>query len=607
MKLISARLLQAYIVTMSVAIFLLGCSANKQENKSDKRIADSLGLVDVPREKTLYVGGFQWGAATTFNPLAVTPAWPVTGNINLIYQALFGYDMLSGQLKPVLGKSYKLNGKMLHVELFEQAKWQNGDNLTSDDVVYSYNLHKNYATNFSFGIGNFISEVKTDGRHSVLIILNDKEFNPLVVFDIISTVQILPEKIFKKLEQAAFNRVATETGAAPDNSDVLNAIRDFTNDKLPVGSGPYTLEAYTEQKIVLKRIPSYWGNSLHGNKDAAPLYIVHSTYESNDKFNQALQSGDLDISQTFFPQIWSNFSKGVGTWYDKEPYYIPGIIPALLMGLTKPPLDDVNFRRAALHAINYDEIKNKAVYGYTPELRSGIILPFGTESQYFQEIDAVASGKLHDPQKARRILKSAGYTWGSDSLLIDPSGKKIRQLIATCPIGWTDWEATLKIAVEGMRAVGFDVREKFVEYAQWDKDLKNGLFDFTMKTPHPEQSYSLPWARFDRVMSSKDWRPVGEVMYHNEGRYTNKTADSLLAVIPKLDDPEKLKEAYAAINRLFMSEVPVIPLMYRPWLFYQFSTKNWKNFPTAANPYANPQCLMVGAGCEALWGLVPAK
>jgi peptide/nickel transport system substrate-binding protein len=52
-----------------------------------------------------------------------------------------------------------------------------------------------------------------------------------------------------------------------------------------------------------------------------------------------------------------------------------------------------------------------------------------------------------------------------------------------------------------------------------------------------------------------------------------------------------------------MEEMPIIPLMYRPWLFYQFSTKHWSNFPTESNPYAPPQCLMVGAGITALWGI----
>lgn len=586
----------AFLLSLSIIVY---CTSKQSENNN--KVIDNPD--QLPREKTLNISGFQWGPPASFNPLAITPAWPITGNINLIYQAMFGFDLLSGEIKPIIGKSYKLNGRILEIELFEIAKWQNGDPLTSSDVVYSYNLHKKYTTNFSFGINNFIADVKENGPHGVTITLSEKDYNPLVAYDIISTVQILPRVIFEKIEKDAFDQVAVETGATPENNDVLNTMRLFKNDKNPVGSGPYTLHSYSDQKIILRRIESYWGNQLHGGNQPAPNYIVHSAYPDNDEVNVALHTGELDISQTFLPEIWKQFPDGVGTWYSDKPYYIPGIIPALLMGLTRPPIKDVNFRRAIIHAIDYEGIKNNAVYGYTPELKPGIILPFGLEKEFYSEQDANDFGQLYDPQKAKSLLQQAGYSWGQDGLLVDPSGKKIRTMYATCPAGWTDWESTIKIVVAGLRAVGVDVQEKYLEYEQWDRDLKNGLFDFTMKTPHPEQSYSLPWARFDKVMSSKDWRPVGEVMYQNEGRYKNPVADSLLVAIPTLNDPEKLKIAYRAINRLFMSEVPVIPLMYRPWLFYQFNTKYWNNFPTSKNPYATPQCLMVGAGIEALWGI----
>lgn len=591
-----------------IAAFLLtlfiftGCSKKKSDSETEKS-----DYAQLPREKTLYISGFQWGPPSSFNPLSITPAWPITGNINLIYQALFGYDLLSGEIKPVIGKSYKLQGKILDIELFEFAQWQNGEPLTSSDVVYSYNLHKKYNTNFSFGINNFIADIKENGAHAVTIYLSEKQFNPLVAYDIISTVQILPRKIFEQIEKEAFDQVASETGATPENNDVLNTIRLFKNDQDPVGSGPYTLHSYTDQNIVLKRISSYWGNQLHQGQQPSPLFIVHSSYPGNDEVNVALQTGGLDISQTFLPEIWKQFPEGVGTWYNEKPYYIPGIMPALMMGLSRPPIQDVQFRRAIIHAIDYESIRNNAVYGYTPELKPGIILPFGAEKIFYSEKDAEEFGKLYDPEKAKLLLKQAGYSWGGDGMLVAPSGKKLRTLFATCPAGWTDWESTIKIVVSGLRAIGIDVQEKFLSYEQWDSDLKNGLFDFTMKTPHPEQSYSLPWARFDRIMSSKDWRPVGEVMYQNEGRYKNPVADSLLEVIPKLTDPQQLKTAYNTINRLFMNDVPVIPLMYRPWLFYQFNTKHWKNFPTAQNPYASPQCLMVGAGMEALWGIKPTK
>ncbi len=599
----NAKIILFPIVTFLLSVLIVaGCVKKQSEN-----LAEEYDPSQLPREKTLYISGFQWGAPSSFNPLAITPAWPITGNINLIYQALFGYDLLSGEIKPVIGKSYKLQGRILQIELHESARWQNGEPLTSADVVYSYNLHKKYNTNFSFGINNFFGEIKENGVHAVTIHLSEKQYNPLVAYDIISTVQILPKKIFEQLEKEAFEQVASETGATPENSDILNTMRLFKNDNNPVGSGPYTLYSYTDQKIILRRIQSYWGNQLYQDKQPAPLFIVHSSYPGNDEVNLALQTGELDISQTFLPEIWKQFPNGVGTWYNDKPYYIPGIIPALMMGLSRPPIQDVNFRRAIIHAIDYESIRHNAVYGYTPELKPGIILPFGAEKVFFSEKDAEEFGKLYDPQKARLILKKAGYSWGADGMLRDPSAKKIRTLFATCPAGWTDWESTIKIVVSGLRAIGVDVQEKFLSYEQWDRDLKNGMFDFTMKNPHPEQSFSLPWARFDKVMSSKDLRPVGEVMYQNEGRYKNPMADSLLELIPRLSDPEQLKTAYHAINRLFMNEVPVIPLMYRPWLFYQFNTKYWKNFPTADNPYASPQCLMVGAGLDALWGISPQK
>lgn len=588
--------LRNFVTSISIFVFLMNCSGNRESG------SDSKGLLQFPREQTLYVGGFQWGAPATFNPLAVTPAWPITGNMNLIYEALFGYDLLDGKLQGVIGKSYEFKGASLEVALHEKARWQNGDHLTSDDVVYSFNLHKKYNTNFS-NIWNGIVSVKKNGKHSVLFELDPDEYNPLVLLDIISAVQILPMRIFQMVEQKAFKLVAAETGAAPSNEDVLNRIRDFKNDVKPIGSGPYTLKTYTEEQIVLERVDDYWGNVLYDQKKPAPHYIIHRTYSSNDSFNIALKEGNLDISQTFCPQIWDKFQYGVGTWYRKEPYYKPGIMPALLMGISKSPFSDVNFRRAVVHAIDYEKIKQDAVYGYTPKLKPGLILPFGTEKGYFSEEDAKAFGTLYDPEKAKRILRDGGYKWGADGLLIGLDGKKIRTLYATCPKGWTDWEMTIKIAVEGLRETGIDVQEKFIEYQQWDNLLKRGLFDFTMKTPQPEQSASLPWARFDRVMSARELRPVGEIMYYNEGRYKNPVADSLLKNIPQMTDPDQIREAYRKLNRLFMEEMPIIPLMYRPWLFYQFSTKHWSNFPTESNPYAPPQCLMVGAGITALWGI----
>jgi peptide/nickel transport system substrate-binding protein len=605
----SNRLRSVIVIIFAGLIVLIGgCTDNDKKTKSQgvSNSGTSAFETKYPRRQSLYIGGFQWGPPSSFNPLAISPAWPITGNVNLIYEAMFGYDLLDGSLKGIIGESYSFEGKLLKIHLHSEARWQNGDSLTSDDVVYTFQLHKNYPTNSSY-LWNYVVNVKAAGPHDVIIVLNEKVQNPLVVKDVIANLLILPSKVFKKFEDEAFEQIAQETGAAPANRDVIEKIRELKNDSKPIGSGPYALESYSDEAIVLKRVDNYWGNRFYGGKEPGPLFIVHSSYPTNDKFNTALQIGDLDVSQTFFPQIWDKFDSGVGTWYDKEPYYIPGAIPALLMGLTRAPFNDVNFRKAVAYCINYEQIRTLAVYGYSPVLRPGLILPFGPEMQFFSGEDSAAYGTMYDPEKSKEILKKAGYTWGADAMLIDPKGKKVRTLMATCPKGWSDWETTIKIAVTGMRSVGIDVQEKFVDFSSYDNDLKKGLFDFTMKTPQSEQTVSLPWSRFEKVMTSKEYRPVGEVIYRNEGRFKSSKADKLLAAIPGESDPIKLKKLYTELNNLFLDEMPVIPLMYRPWLFYQFNTKYWTNFPTEKNPYAAPQCLMVGAGVKALWGIVQQK
>jgi peptide/nickel transport system substrate-binding protein len=593
------RLYAQFILLFLIMIISYCASDKKGKIDTVKKVIKQ--DVELPRESTLYIGGFQWGPPGSFNPLAVTPSWPVTGNVNLMYEALFGFNQLDGKIYGILGESYEMDSSRISIKLNKMAYWSNGEPLTSSDVVYTFQCHHRYTTNFSL-VWNYVDSVYAEGVYGVVIQFNKKDYNPLIVQDVIAGLPILPEKVFSELERNAFES-AGERSVAPDNNEIIEKLREFKNDSGIVVSGPYTLHAYTDQKIVLERRENYWGKVLHDGNLPSPQFIAHCSFASNNDYNQALQDGRLDLSSTFFPEIWKSFEKGIKTWYAEKPFYIPGAIPSLYMGLSKAPFDDPSFRVAVAHAIDYEKIRTQAMYGYSPRLHAGFVLPFGPEKQYYSEEDMNKFKTLYDPQMSRYILKEAGYSWGKDSMLIDPKGKKIRMLAVQCPQGWSDWEATIKIIVEGLRAVGIDVKERFVDYGTWDDDLKRGLFDFSMKTPYPDQTASLPWSRFEQVMNSKDLAPVGEVVFRNEGRYKNPQADKLLEQIPAASDPEKKKALYRELNQLFISEMPVIPLMYRPWLFYQFNTKYWDNYPIESNAYAPPQCLMVGAGIQALWGI----
>ena len=60
-----------------------------------------------------------------------------------------------------------------------------------------------------------------------------------------------------------------------------------------------------------------------------------------------------------------------------------------------------------------------------------------------------------------------------------------------------------------------------------------------------------------------------------------------------------LRSAYAELDRIYRANIPVVPLMYRPFQFYEFNASNWENFPTEENPYAPP--MWGGAGIQWLF------
>jgi len=264
----------------------------------------------LPRAETLYVAGLQWGAPSTFNPVAPDPDWPVgDAHRELVYETLFAYDMVSGKLEPLLATGYKwLDGRTIEVRLQPSARWQDGEPFTSADVVYTYELARRYELPYS-AFWDYMDAVEAVDEHTVRFTLKAERPNRPMALEYLCHINMLPAKVF-----GAKERELGESGTA---------LREWTNER-PIGSGPYRLWQFSPQKIVLKRYDDYWGKSIWGLP--APTYIVHVIYRSNESGNLALEKGDVDVSQQFVAQIWKMWEGGrpVGAWFTEPPYYYIG-------------------------------------------------------------------------------------------------------------------------------------------------------------------------------------------------------------------------------------------------------------------------------------------
>lgn len=608
MNFIKRFALGSTLVSVAMAGLFVGCE-KKESSDSQTGFA---------RSETLYLAGSQWGDPNTFNPLAESwqAAWPVGDRFNLMYEPLIAYNSLTGKIEPILGSVVSNDVDSIVVDINPAAKWSDGKSVTSTDVKFIFEIGRRFkgaATGYAI---EFISAIHVDtvevegASVERLSFLVDKKGrnNPLVIMDLLQAIRIVPAHIFEDL-------------LAKNNND-LAAVQRLKIDQNPVVSGPYTLENYSNEKIVIKRRDDYWGNAaLHNGQLPAPKFIIHPIYKSNDHFAIALQKGDLDASQTFIPRIWLKKKDDVATWYDKAPYFVSGSLPLMLINTTKAPLNDKVFRRAMAASIKYSDLKELAVSGYSPDMQPGLIMPTGLEGKFFNAEDSKAHGMSFNPDVAKKMLADAGYKSvfnadGSLSHMTDKDGNKLPTLYVKSPAGWSDWEAMVSLAVKSMREVGIDVREGFVDAGLYWPALPSGDFDLIMHKPAASITPSLPWSRFEAIMSSRNWKPVGggNSMNENQGRYNNPESkeynpkvDSLLRVIPITSDEAALAAAYRELNIIFMEDQPALPLCYMPEQFYEFSTKAWTNWPTESNPYAPPQLPWVSSGTKTLWQLKPVK
>lgn len=534
--------------------------------------AATVSAEGLPRNETLYIAGHQWGPPAHFNPLAPNPAWPTNGTGSTgpggggyIYEPLFLYNIVDGRFEPLLARDFEwVRADTMRIHLQPGTRWQDGRALTARDVVFTFDLARRFSLGYSSFWQHVASMTALDDR-TVEIRLDPARPNRLLVEEYVATVFILPEHIW-----------------APIADQGRTALFQFENLN-PVGSGPYVVDSYSPERIVLRRFEDYWGKALYGMP--APRYLVHPIFKSNDAGNLALRQAEVDLSQQFVPQVWT--LPNVKTWFPNEPYYIPGSIPLMIVNVHKKGLDRVQVRRALAYSIDYALIARTAMSRYSEPANSSLIIPTGVESRYFDRELVERYGWKYAPQRSVEILeKELGARKGPDGIYVLPDGTKLSFTVQT-PYGWTDWMAALEVVSQSARQVGIEVRTEFPQAPVVTSNVQQGNFDLVLWYVSGVGPAS-PWTRFRDVMDDRGVAPIGEPTFQNYGRFSHPDVARLLDRAAQAGSAQELKQIYGELDRIFMENVPAIPLMYRPLQFYEFNETHWTGFPTAADPKAPP-------------------
>lgn len=593
--------MKRYLAMLVAALMLLGAVPAIAEET----------ITEIPRNESLVFNGQQWGAPANYNPFAMSfIGFPMAdNNRNVIYESLYMYNMLTNENEPLLADGPiewedELN---FLVKIKKSAHWNDGEKLDADDVLFTYNIANDQAeggfyTQWST-IWSYLEKLEKVDDYTVRFTLVKEPYNVHYGPSLLATTRIIPQHIWEPKIRDEFK------------GDV-EALRAYFGEEVPVGSGAFKLYFFDETRVVCIRDDNYWGQSpeMFG-KLTEVKYIVHPIYQDNAAGNLAFSEGQVDVSQQFLPDVWKlqeTMDAPVTTYLPEAPYHVGAGIPSLIFDLTKPGLSDPVIRKAVALSLDYEAININAMSRYSQPLVYCFFNPY-LFGDYVDMEDEEVQALMWDTTnldanlaEANKLLDEAGYKdTDGDGMREMPDGSKI-DWKAECPQGWSDWNMSLEILVESAKKIGLNINTYFPESSIFFNDLYAGQFDIIMFSPYPAPSVAMPWQAAFNVLYSKGVPPVGEPASRNFNRYTNARVDELVDLTAGISDKDQLTEHFTEINKIWLQELPTVPLMYRPQVFHTTYEGYWTGFAKKDDGTNTPPMDCTdAAGIKDLYNLKP--
>lgn len=507
------------------------------------------------RNETLYTSGTQWGPPSNWNPF-MTGSYAM-GTLGLCYETLFIYDPLADQYTPWLAESGKwVDDTTYEIKLRQGIQWSDGKPFTADDVKFTFEMGKKAAMNFS-SLWDWLTSIDKVDENTLNFKFNQSLYQEWANY--LYTVPMAPQHLW----------------SAKDDKEVATGANEN-----PVGTGPYLYESYDQSRMVWVKNENWWAIKAL-NLNVAPKRIVDIVNGSNNVALGMVLQGGLDLSNNFLPGVATLVKGGYGvqTYYPDAPYMLSANTAWLIMNLQKAPLNDVKFRRALAFAINVDEIVQTAYANLVQAANPTGLLPIW--DKYVDQNVVKELGYSYDPEKAKQLLAAAGYKdVDNDKFVEGPDGSKISLKIIV-PNGWTDWMESIKVISKSAQAVGINIQPDYPDYNGYLDARLNGTFELAID--NQAQMSNTVWTYY-RYMFYNPLEDIASSQGGNYGRYDNKEVFDLVVQLDKtkIDDVEGIKTIASKIQKIQLTDMPMIPLWYNG-LWAQYSNAVWTNWPGAAD------------------------
>src|SRR5919112_3917317 len=341
-----------------------------------------------------------------FNPFKIVeiPSYEVMG---LTYDYLVDFSPKDSSPAPGLADSWETSedGLTWTFHLNKDAKWQDGEPVTSEDVAYTFRRILEEEQGLYIDYVRQIEKIETPDKHTVVFETKDPSVQMLSML-----VYILPKHIWEDVP-------AEET-------------KSFENSPA-IGSGPFQAVEWKEgQSVRLEANPDYFKGAPHIDE------IIFQLYDNDDAMVQALKNGEVDYIQGIPINLFKSLEnqEGIETNSAPDPGFTelgfnlykpsPEVIkefdaPKKTTG--NPALLDPRVREAINWAIDEDALTEKVLQG---EGVPGSTLVPPVLAKYHLKLDE-SELQGFDIGRSRELLKQAGWRDTDGDGVVDKNGENL--------------------------------------------------------------------------------------------------------------------------------------------------------------------------------------
>nr|WP_317428815.1 ABC transporter substrate-binding protein [uncultured Blautia sp.] len=504
------------VATIMVStICLSGCGGGTQEKKEVKQNEN------ITKEATESV--LKFGAQVTDTQLANLSPFATSGTFlewyKLVYEQLLYFNEVTGELEPALADSYEWNEEKteLTFKLNEKAKWQDGEDFTAEDVIYTYQVLKDNPVFDKYALWNMLTEVVADGENLVF-----KTKEPFVSLpEYISQIYIVPKHIWEKEDAATF----------------VNGS--------PIGTGPFIWDEYTTgTAVTFEANKDYWKGAP--KVDQAILMM----YNSAPNCTLALLKGEIDctsgtIAMSSLPEFTSKENAKLQTFSGLGNFCV-------MMNHENEQLADPAVRKAMVMAINQEELISKGEY-------NGVLPTYITwlPDLFSDNVNKKAAESIsYNLEEAQKILENAGYTKGKDGIY-EKNGKKLSFNYYSAS-GAPAQQMEAGMIQQWLKTLGIEITPKLATWAELSELAKTGEYDLLQNNiTFPPDPYAALNTTFNSSMTAETGSPTPGTNYF---RYRNEEVDALLNKAVSIIDEEELKEVYNEIQAILAEDCVYLPM-----------------------------------------------